>query len=260
LKDPDGATLNELRDAAGYKGTVESVRLPRDYYAGFVELHIEQGPLLEREGIPIGIVTNIAAPSGLRVTVEGEGGHAGALLMPYRKDAFCAAAEIVLAVERSAKGTGAIDTCGTVGKCSIHPGAVNSVPSKVQMEVDVRDTDEKRRDEVLAQIREACADVADRRGVKVGIEVVNADAPAESSPMIIDAISRSADELGLRSKKMVSRAYHDSLFMARIAPMAMIFIPCRDGVSHRPDEYARPEDIANGVRVLAQTLAKLAQA
>jgi N-carbamoyl-L-amino-acid hydrolase len=260
LKDPDGATLNELRDAAGYKGTVESVRLPRDYYAGFVELHIEQGPLLEREGIPIGIVTNIAAPSGLRITIEGEGGHAGALLMPYRKDAFCAAAEIVLAVERSAKETGAIDTCGTVGKCSIHPGAVNSVPSKVQMEVDVRDTNEKRRDGVLAQISEACAEVADRRGVKVGIEVVNADAPAESAATIIDAISQSADELGLPSKKIVSRAYHDSLFMARIAPMAMIFIPCRDGVSHRPDEYARPEDIANGVRVLAQTLAKLAQA
>lgn len=260
LKDADGTTLNELRHAVGYEGTVESVRLPKDYYAGFVELHIEQGPQLERERIPIGIVTNIAAPSGLRITIEGEGGHAGGLLMPYRKDAFCAAAEIVLAVERSAKGTGAIDTCGTVGKCSIHPGAVNSVPSKVQMEVDVRDTDEKRRDRVLAEIREACADTAARRGVKVEIEVVNADAPAESSPAIIDAISQSADELGLRYTKMVSRAYHDSLFMARIAPMAMIFIPCRDGVSHRPDEYSKPEDIANGARVLAHTLAKLAEA
>jgi N-carbamoyl-L-amino-acid hydrolase len=259
LKDPDGTTLNELRDVAGYTGTIESVRLPTGYYAGFVELHIEQGPLLEREGIPIGIVTNIAAPSGLRITIEGEGGHAGALLMPYRKDALCAAAEIVLAVERSAKGTGAIDTCGTVGKCSIHPGAVNSVPSRVQMEVDVRDTDEKRRDGVLGQIRDACADAATRRGVKVEIEVVNADAPAESSQAIINVISQSADKLGLPSKKMVSRAYHDSLFMARIAPMAMIFIPCRDGVSHRPDEYAKPEDIANGVRVLAHTLAMLAQ-
>jgi len=259
LKDSDGATLNELRAVAGYTGAMESVRLPKDYYAGFVELHIEQGPLLEREEIPIGIVTNIAAPSGLRITIEGEGGHAGALLMPYRKDAFCAAAEIVLAVERSAKGTGAIDTCGTVGKCSIHPGAVNSVPSHVQMEVDVRDTDEKRRDGVLDQIREACADVSARRGVKVDIEVVNADAPAESSPAIVDAISQSADELGLHYKKMVSRAYHDSLFMARVAPMAMIFIPCRDGVSHRPDEYAKPEDIVNGACVLAHTLAKLTE-
>ena len=259
LKDPDGATLKDLRIGAGYTGSIESVRLAEDYYAGFVELHIEQGPLLEREGIRIGIVTNIAAPAGLRITVEGEGGHAGALLMPYRKDAFCAAAEIVLAVERSARGTGAIDTCGTVGKCQIHPGAVNSVPSRVYMEVDIRDTDEQRRDGVLHTVREACADVAARRGVKINIELVNADAPAESSATIVEAIEKSASELGLQYKKMVSRAYHDSLFMARVTPMAMIFIPCRDGVSHRPDEYASPEDIARGTAVLAHTLAKLAQ-
>lgn len=258
LKDADGATLKELRAAAGFSGTVESVRLEPGYYAGFVELHIEQGPLLEREGVPIGIVTNIAAPSGLKITFEGEGGHAGALLMPYRRDAFCAAAEIVLAVEKAARGTGAIDTCGTVGKCSIHPGAVNSVPSRVVIEVDVRDTDERRRDGVLREIREACREVEARRGVKIAIEVVNADAPAECAGAIVDAVAQSAEELGLGYKKMVSRAYHDSLFMARVAPMGMIFIPCRDGVSHRPDEYAKPEDVANGVAVLALTLAKLA--
>jgi ureidoglycolate amidohydrolase len=257
LRAADGSTLAELRTAAGYTGPIAGVRLPPNYYAGFVELHIEQGPLLERERIPIGIVTNIAAPAGLRIVAKGEGGHAGAVLMPDRKDAFCAAAEIVLAVERSARGTGAIDTCGTVGTCQIHPGAVNSIPSMVQLQVDIRDTDEQRRDRVLREVKEACAEVAARRGVAVDVELVNADAPANSSPQVIDAIQRSADELGLRSKRMVSRAYHDSLFMARIAPMAMIFIPCRGGVSHRPDEYASPEDIAAGTRVLAHTLAKL---
>ncbi|MDE1177949.1 MAG: M20 family metallo-hydrolase [Edaphobacter sp.] len=258
LKDAEGRSLEELRTAAGFTGSIESVRLGEDYYAAFVELHIEQGPLLEREGIPIGIVTNIAAPSGLRITFEGEGGHAGALLMPYRKDAFCAAAEIVLAVEKAAKGTGAIDTCGTVGKCAIYPGAVNSVPSRVVMEVDVRDTDEARRDGVLTEIGAACREVEERRGVKISIEQVNADAPAEASPAIVNAIADTAGELGVAAKKMVSRAYHDSLFMARMAPMGMIFIPCRDGVSHRPDEYASPEDITRGVAVLAGTLARLA--
>jgi N-carbamoyl-L-amino-acid hydrolase len=126
------------------------------------------------------------------------------------------------------------------------------------MEVDVRDTDEKRRDGVLQQIRDACRDVETRRGVKAVIEVINADSPAQSSPAIVNTIISSAEELGLPYKKMVSRAYHDSLFMARVAPMAMIFIPCRDGVSHRPDEYASSEAIANGVRVLASTLAELA--
>jgi ureidoglycolate amidohydrolase len=213
---------------------------------------------LERERISIGIVTKIAAPAGLRISVQGEGGHAGAVLMPDRKDAFCAAAEIVLAVERSARGTGAIDTCGTVGTCQIHPGAVNSIPSLVQLQVDIRDTDEQRRDGVLQKVKEACAEVAARRGVSVHVELVNADAPAESSPRVIDAIEQSANELDLRSMRMVSRAYHDSLFMSRIAPMAMIFIPCRGGISHRPDEYASPEDIATGTRVLALTLAKLA--
>jgi len=259
LKDAEGETLRQLRTGAGFSGSIESVRLNPDYYAGFVELHIEQGPLLEREGIPIGVVTNIAAPSGLRITFEGEGGHAGALLMPDRRDAFCAAAEIVLAVERAAKGTGAIDTCGTVGKCAIHPGAVNSVPSHVVMEVDVRDTDAARRDRVLNEIGEACRETATRRGVGITIEQVNADAPAESSPAIVAVIEAASQQLGLASKRMVSRAYHDSLFMARLAPMGMIFIPCRGGVSHRPDEYASPEAIADGVRVLALTLARLAE-
>jgi ureidoglycolate amidohydrolase len=235
-----------------------SVRLSRNYYAGFIELHIEQGPLLERETIPIGVVTQIAAPAGLRISVEGEGGHAGTVLMRDRKDAFCAAAEIVLAVEQSALATEVIDTCGTVGKCQIHPGAVNSIPSFVLLEVDIRDTDEQRRDGVLQAVKKACAQVAAKRGLTVKVELVNADPPAQSSQKIVEAVIQSTNELGLRHKKMVSRAYHDSLFMARVAPMAMIFIPCRGGVSHRPDEYASPEDIENGTRVLAATLVRLA--
>lgn len=258
LKDSDGATLKDLRAAAGYSGTIESVGLPSNYYAGFVELHIEQGPLLEKEEIPIGVVTHIAAPATLRITIEGEGGHAGGRLMPGRKDAFCAAAEIVLAVEQSALTSGAIDTCATVGKAQIYPGAVNSIPSRVLLEADIRDTDEQRRNEALSKIEEACRRVATSRGVTIATKVVNADPPASSSAKIVKVLTESAMEAGLQYKQMVSRAYHDSLFMARVAPMAMVFIPCRGGFSHRPDEYASPEAIENGTRVLASTLAKLA--
>ena len=257
LKDADGLTLAEARSAAGYSGHLQSVPLSKNYYGAFVELHIEQGPLLEREEFPIGIVTQIAAPAGLRIVIEGEGGHAGGVLMPYRKDAFCAAAEIVLGVEQSARGTNVIDTCGTVGKCHIYPGAVNSIPSRVVLEVDVRDTDEERRNGVLREIEETCREIAAKRSVTITVELVNADPPAQSSEKIIEAVVESANELGIRHKKMVSRAYHDSLFMARVAPMAMVFIPCRDGVSHRPDEFASPEHIATGTRVLASVLAKL---
>ncbi len=259
LKDAEGNTLAQLRAAAGFQGSLDQVRLPDGYYAAFVELHIEQGPLLEKEGLPLGIVTSIAAPAALRISIEGEGGHAGGVLMPDRKDAFCAAAEIVLAVEERARATGSIDTCGTVGKCQIYPGAVNSIPSRVEMDVDIRDTDEQRRNRVLREIEQACAQVAARRKLQVRVTPINADAPATCSPRVINALVEAAEEIGLPYKKMVSRAYHDSLFMARIAPVGMVFIPCRGGVSHRPDEYSAPQEIETGARVLASTLARLSQ-
>jgi len=257
LKDPEGNTLAQLRAEAGFRGSLDDVRLNDNYYASFVELHIEQGPLLEREGLAIGIVTGIAAPAALRISFEGEGGHAGAVLMPHRKDAFCAAAEIVLAIEANALATGAIDTCATVGKCHIYPGAVNSIPSRVELDADIRDIDEARRNGVLKAIEEACARVAAKRRVQITVVPINTDAPATASPRIIEAIADAASENGLAHKQMVSRAYHDSLFMARIAPVGMIFIPCREGVSHRPDEYSGPEEIENGTKVLAGTLARL---
>jgi ureidoglycolate amidohydrolase len=259
LKDGEGSTLAQLRAAAGFHGSLDQVRLPEGYYAAFVELHIEQGPLLEKEGLPVGIVTSIAAPAALRISIEGEGGHAGGVLMPDRKDAFCGAAEIVLAVEERARATGSIDTCGTVGKCQIYPGAVNSIPSRVEMDVDIRDTDEQRRNRVLREIEQACAQVAARRRLQVRVTPINADAPATCSPRVINAMVEAAEENGLPYKKMVSRAYHDSLFMSRIAPVGMVFIPCRGGVSHRPDEYSAPQEIETGAKVLASTLAKLSQ-
>jgi ureidoglycolate amidohydrolase len=258
LHDKDGAPLSIVRIAAGFVGSLSSVRLPPNQYHAWIELHIEQGPLLEREGIPIGIVTNIAAPAGYRFTITGFGGHAGALLMPDRKDALCAAAELILSVEKHTLATGAIDTVATVGTCAVHPGAVNSVPSRVALQLDIRDTDPARREAVMQAIRRDCEELCQRRKVTITEELVNADAPAQSSPHTLKLLEHICKEQGLPYKKMVSRAYHDSLFMAPLAPIAMIFIPCRNGVSHRPDEFAKPEDIALGTRVLAQALAKLA--
>jgi N-carbamoyl-L-amino-acid hydrolase len=258
LRDKEGRGLNELRFKAGFDGTLESVALSRGRFHQFVELHIEQGPTLEAEGIDVGLVTHIAAPASLRVVIEGEGGHAGAKLMPGRKDALAAAAELILALEASAKGTGAIDTVATVGICEVFPGAVNSIPSRVRLETDIRDIDAARRDGVIDGLMKACAEVEARRGVTITTELVNADPPATCDAAILNALEESAKAAGKSYKRMVSRAYHDSLFMARIAPVAMLFIPCRGGVSHRPDEYASPEWIGSGVHVLARTLALLA--
>ena len=258
FKDREAKSLAELRAQAGFNGSLESVRLPAGHYHAFVELHIEQGPLLERNGIQLGIVTNIAAPASFRLTIAGEGGHAGAVLMPQRHDAFLAAAEIALAVEAAARSTGAIDTVATSGVCEIFPGAINSIPSRVKIEFDIRDTDIARRETVAEALHAASARMREKRGVSIEIETINSDAPATCDPAIIDTLKRAAEDASCSHSLMVSRAYHDSLFMSRIAPVAMLFIPCRAGVSHRPDEYASPEQIATGVRVLAQTLAHLA--
>ncbi len=188
LKDSEGRGLAEVRTAAGLTGPLSAVALRSGDYAAFVELHIEQGPLLEQGGLDIGVVTAIAAPASLRVHIEGEGGHAGAVLMPGRRDAFLAGAEIALAVEAAARRSGSIDTVGTVGVCDVFPGAINSVPSRTMLGVDVRDVDEPRRDLVLAEIRRACGEVAARRQVAVAIEPLNADPPCRCAPEIVDAI------------------------------------------------------------------------
>jgi ureidoglycolate amidohydrolase len=257
FNDRDGVSLHQARCAAGFQGALSSVSLPPGYYSAFAEMHIEQGPLLEQHNVPLGVVTAIAAPAGLKVMIEGEGGHAGAVLMPDRHDAFLAAAEIALAVEASVLSTGSRDTVGTVGVCEVFPGAVNSVPSRVRMEIDVRDTDEARRDAVLKKIEAVFEQVARRRGVSAEMQLVNADPPAHCAPYVVNALSQACETHQLPFERMISRAYHDSLFMSRIAPTAMLFIPCRGGVSHRPDEYASPEAIAQGTLVLAEALARL---
>jgi ureidoglycolate amidohydrolase len=257
LRDSGGDALDEVRRRAGFAGELEEVKLLNAYYKAFVELHIEQGPRLEREQIPLGIVTKIAAPASLRVLIEGSGGHAGGVLMPDRRDALCAAAEIILAVESAARGSGAIDTVATVGMCEVFPGAVNSIPARVRLSVDIRDTDLQRRDGAMRALDAACSAVSAKRKVSIQTEFVNADAPTDCAPAIIEALSQSCREHGINFLTMVSRAYHDSLFMARIAPVGMLFIPCRNGYSHRPDEYASTDDIVRGTLVLAETLASL---
>jgi N-carbamoyl-L-amino-acid hydrolase len=261
LRDREGQSLDYWRSKGGLKaGNLDSVRLNKGHYAGFVELHIEQGPLLEKENTPIGVVEKIAAPSSLRVELTGVGGHAGAVLMPGRHDALLAGAEIALAVERAALTSGSPDTVGTTGVFRIEPGAVNSVPCKGWLEIDLRDTQLATRDAALNRIEGAVPEICKKRGVEFRIERVNVDAPAICELKLVAIVAEVCRELGLPLKKMISRAYHDSLFMAQICPTTMIFIPCRGGVSHRPDEYSSPEQIRDGVSVLAQTLAKLAAA
>jgi ureidoglycolate amidohydrolase len=257
----ESLTLYDVRTAAGFTGTLDAVKLPANYYHAWVELHIEQGPLLERDNIQLGIVTHIAAPASYRYVIEGFGGHAGALLMPDRRDALCAAAELILSVEHRTLAANShaqgIDSVATIGTVAVHPGAVNSVPSRVALMLDIRDTDVGRRDRTMNALRSDIRDLEARRRVTITEHQINADLPATSDPHILSTLEAICQAESISYKKMVSRAYHDSSFMARVAPIAMIFIPCRAGVSHRPDEYTTPAYIALGTRILALTLAEL---
>ena len=251
----DGKSLAEWLKQAGCKGKLESVPRRRNFYSSFVELHIEQGPRLEKAQVSIGIVEKIAAPSTLWIQLTGVGGHAGGTLMPGRRDALLAGAEIALAVEKVASTSGSPDTVGTTGIFRIEPGAVNSIPCRAHLEIDLRDTNLATRNAALAKIEKMAREICARRKIKISFERLNVDPPAVCDVALVRTVAHVCRDLKISCRKMISRAYHDTLFMARICPVAMIFIPCRGGVSHRPDEYSSPEQIAKGTRVLAETLA-----
>jgi N-carbamoyl-L-amino-acid hydrolase len=255
LRSQDRKNFNHWLKQANCRGKLDSVRLPGNFYSAFIELHIEQGPILERERISIGIVEKIAAPSTLRIELTGVGGHAGATLMRGRRDALLAGAEIALAVENTVLTTGSPNTVGTTGVFKIEPGAVNSIPCRAWLEIDVRDTNVTTRNAALVKIEKIARKICALRKIKLDFEKLNIDPPAICDAALVRTVSHIGRELKISAKKLISRAYHDSLFMARVCPVTMIFIPCRGGISHRPDEYSSPAQIKKGVRVLAETLA-----
>ena len=284
LRDEGGGDLMAAAAAAGYGAAfpglaagaggpptlgdvLSSVRADalRRNFSAFVELHIEQASVLEEAGEQLGVVTAIAAPAYLRYTFTGDGGHAGALLMKYRHDAGLAAAELAVAAEEAALRQGSDDIVATVGRIDLSPGAVNSVPRIATVHLDVRDVDQRRRDRVVGIVDAAAEAIAGRRGVGLAREVVSEDPAMASDGAVVDAVRTAAGRMKaegrppVRWRQMVSRAYHDSTFMGMFVPTAMIFIPCRGGFSHRPDEFASEGDIALGVRALALTLRELSE-
>lgn len=178
--------------------------------------------------------------------------------MTDRHDALLASAEFSLAVEAAALRTGHDDTVATVGLLHIEPGAENSIGRFVRASLDARDTDQGRRDTVVRAARDAAQEIGSRRGVNVSFTTRSRDEPAACDSRIVDAVEVAAKTLGYSHRKLVSRAYHDSLLMARKFPVGMVFIPCRDGVSHHPAEFSSGEQIEKGIRTLAAALAKLA--
>ena len=257
LRDDSGTPFDKIRLEAGYKGDPANCGLGENYYKAFVELHIEQGPRLEAAETDIGIVTAIAAPATLRVTVEGEGGHAGAVLMPGRRDALLGAAQIALAVQSAAIRCESENGVATTGKFQVFPGAVNSIPSKVNMEIDIRDTHLQARDQMVSEISSSVEQIAQEHGLTCQTQLLNSDDPADCDSGLVELVALACSQMQASHQKMISHAYHDALFMSKVCPTTMIFVPSKNGYSHRPEEYTSPTEIACGVSVLAQVLASL---
>jgi hydantoinase/carbamoylase family amidase len=263
------ADLDRMRDRAGVSladalrgygldpDALAQARIDPARVHRFVELHIEQGGVLEADGLPLGVVTRIAAPHDVRVTLTGAATHAGATPMRLRRDALAGAAEAMVELERLTLAAPSGTAVGTVGGLGVAPGAINVVPGQVVMDVDVRDSDRDAREGVVAAFLAALDRIAARRGLELAVEPIMEDDPATCDPAVVGAAEDACEELGIPFREIVSGAYHDAMVLGAEIPMGMIFVPSKDGISHHPDEYTAPEEIELGVRVLARTLARL---
>ena len=257
-KSSSGLTQAEgIKAVGGNPDRISEVKKEKGAYAAFLELHIEQGGNLEREGIQIGVVEGIVAIEWWQFTFKGFANHAGTTPMNMRKDPMIPAAKFILAVNETVKSFEGAQV-GTVGKIEAFPGAGNVIPGEVTLNLELRDLSSEKIWKIYEELAEKAHEFADESGTEVSImhqEV--ASKPALANPQIQKVMEQSATKLGLSTMYLPSGAGHDAQEMARIAPIGMIFIPSKGGISHSPKEYSSSENIANGANVLLQTILRL---
>jgi hydantoinase/carbamoylase family amidase len=259
LRDRDGTSMAQALGDAGFDpDRLDQARIDPATVHALVELHIEQGAVLESHGESIGVVTAIAAPHDFRLALRGAATHAGATPMDLRRDALAGAAEAMVALERAARESRSGTTVGTVGVLRLHPGAINVVPGEVELDVDVRDSDGEARQAVVDGFVAAVAVLAGRRGLTAVVDEIVRDEPGTCAPFILEAADAACASLGITGRHMISGAYHDALILSRRIPVGMLFVPSAGGISHHPDEYTGPEDIERGAAVLGEVLTTLA--
>ncbi|AJE98371.1 Zn-dependent hydrolase [Pandoraea apista] len=250
-KDHDGVSVAEALRNIGYAGTEPAVGRPGAVGAYF-EAHIEQGPVLEAHGTTIGVVQGALGQRWYDVTVTGMEAHAGPTPMELRRDALLAAAQLIQAVNRIACEH-APHARGTVGWVDNYPNSRNVIPGRVKLSVDLRAADDATLDALNAKLRAECAALS-TRGIDIAIEQVVYFPPQPFAPELVDAIRDGAKALGLSSMDAISGAGHDAVYLARVAPTAMIFVPCKDGISHNEIEDADPAHLEAGCNVLLQAM------
>jgi beta-ureidopropionase / N-carbamoyl-L-amino-acid hydrolase len=248
--DVDGRTIGEELRRIGYAGTAEVGGRP---VAAFFEAHIEQGPILETEGKTIGVVEGVQGIRWYEVSLRGQEAHAGSTPMPRRRDALAGAARMVTAVNHMALANPPY-ACATVGMLSVSPNSRNVIPGAVFFTIDLRHPDGSVLERMGRDVRFECVKIAGELGLEIGFQEIWYSAPVIFAAECVGALTRAADELGFSFRPIISGAGHDAVYLSRVAPTGMIFVPCKDGISHNEIEDAKQQDLAAGCEVLLQAI------
>ena len=248
MRDASGVSIAEALRAIGLGERIEAVARKKGQVLGYAELHIEQGPVLEAEGLPVGVVSAINGFSRLKATITGTAGHAGTVPMKLRKDALAAAAECVLAIERIARSDA--ELVGTVGRIEAKPGAINVIPGEVQFTIDFRAPRDPLREQAVRSAIAAVEKIAADRHLGAKVESIQQLGVTACAPWLIEQFERAVAAEGVRVRRLPSGAGHDGQAIQAIADVAMLFVRCKGGVSHNPAESITEADAGVGARTL----------
>lgn len=256
LSDREGRSPVECAEEVGLRPEeAEEAAWPDGSIAAFLELHIEQGRVLESHGVPVGIVDAIAGSTRAELTVSGRSDHSGATPMPLRRDALAGASELVLEVERQAAAYRT--TVATVGQLEVEPSSLTTVPGRVRLSLDVRDIDSERQRELVEELLDRAMRIVARRGLQLSAELVSDQSPVVLHKPVRERLARAASGRDIPFRVIPSGASHDAAHVAKKAPTGMLFVPSRDGLSHAPEEWSNVEDIARGAEVMYEALLTL---
>jgi allantoate deiminase len=256
-KDGNGISMSDaIRQFGGNPSDLKKSRLNPKKLLGYVEVHIEQGPVLEKNNQAVGIVSGIAGQTRLKLTFTGRAGHAGTTPMSLRKDALCAASEFILAVENLARKKSGL--VATVGQIQTEPNASNVIPGAVAITVDVRHQKDSVRRSSVDQLRKCAREIEKKRAVKISWQLVQQTASVLCSRPLSALLKRAAQKHQREVIELASGAGHDAAVMAKITPAAMLFVRCKNGLSHHPDEFAKTNDVRVAFKTVSDFIQSLA--
>ena len=260
--DPQGTKLENVLASLGItRRNLKSMKRDPKSLRAYLELHIEQGPILEAKGKRIGLVTSIAAPSRFRIIFNGRADHSGTTPMDMRKDALVASAQLIEYIEKVCRQYASMEkgrVVGTVGAIKIEPGVINAVPGRAELAVDIRGTSAPSKNRVARLVKQQARAIAKRRGLGVEVLTIREEDPVPLDKRLLRLTRKLCDEKQIDYEIMPSGAGHDAMQMAKITPAGMIFVPSKRGISHNPLEWTDPKDIALGAQLLMETMIRIA--